>query len=103
MVPSVSKMTNCMSNWMWNSTYLLLISGDSQTQSPVVDLLYNGIVQVSDALIVSLERLVVLMVHQHPKLHPKMHYICYVAIVKVYVAVSRHVTVFPDFLSRTGQ
>jgi len=51
---------------------------------------------------VSLERLLVLLVEQHPKLHPKMHFICYVAIVKVYVAVSRHATVFPDFLSKTG-
>ena len=51
----------------------------------------------------SLERLVVLMMEQHPKLHPKMHYVCYVAVVKVYVAVSHHVTVFPDFLSRTGE
>jgi len=58
---------------------------------------------VSDTFLVSLERLVVLMVEQHPKLHPKMHYVCHVAVVKVYVSVSRHVTVFPDFLSRTGQ
>ena len=58
---------------------------------------------MSDTFLVSLERLLVLMVEQHPRLHPKMHYVCHVAVVKVYVAVSRHVTVFPDFLSRTGQ
>jgi len=65
-----------------------------------VELLYF---QVSDTFLVSLERLVVLMMELHPKLHPKMHYVCHVTVVKVYVAVSRHVTVFPDFLSRTGQ
>ena len=59
--------------------------------------------QVSEPCLVSLERLLVLLVEQHPKLHPKLHFICYVAVVKVYVAVSRHATVFPDFLSRTGQ
>jgi len=42
------------------------------------------------------------MVEQHPQLHPKMHYVSHVAVIKVYVAVSRHVTVFPDFLARTG-
>ena len=66
-------------------------------------MLSDGILQVSDAFLMSLERLVVLLVEQHPKLHPKIHYACYVAIVKVYVAVSHHATVFPDFLSRTGE
>ena len=63
----------------------------------------NDFVQVSDTLLVPLERLVVLLVEQHPQLHPKMHYVCYVAVVKVFVAVSHHGTAFPDFLSRTGQ
>ena len=63
----------------------------------------NDFVQVSDTLLVPLEWLVVLLVEQHPQLHPKMHYVCYVAVVKVFVAVSHHGTAFPDFLSRTGQ
>jgi len=58
---------------------------------------------VPDSFLVPLERLLVLLAEQHPNLHPKLHYICYVAIAKVYVAVSRHVTAFPEFLSRTGQ
>lgn len=89
--------------WLMYVVWTRVIAQGFQSLTQVLELFFDDIFQVSDAFLVSLERLVVLMVEQHPKLHPKMHYICYVAIVKVYVAVSRHPTVFPDFLSRTGQ
>ena len=61
------------------------------------------LLQVSDVFLSSLERLTVLLIEHYPKLSKKLHFICFVAILKVMYALAPKGAVFKVFLSHVGK
>lgn len=61
------------------------------------------LLKVSESFLSSLERLVVLMIENFPRLNKKVHFICFLSIFRIYFALGRKGIVCHGFLSRTSE
>ena len=59
--------------------------------------------QVSDTFLVSLEKLVVMLVENFPRLNRKFHLVCFAAVLKVLLALAPKGSTFRGFLSKIGE
>ncbi len=59
--------------------------------------------QISDVFLVSMEKLLVILMEHYPRLSPKLHYMCFLAMLKVCFSLAPKGAVFSGFLARIGK